>query len=159
MTDFFWTAPKYITAQDVKDSTNVTDLASETSTNIIRWINEAQAIVDEYVWYIFKDIVPLDVKKAMIYVVESRYLKGPPLAVWEGAGKIKSEKNLDRSVTYTEGLSRDSILDIPEEAEQLLKPYKSCAKNDGILLSDEKITQDRGNVSTNYPFYYDRTWY
>ena len=146
MTNLLATTPVYVTAQDVKDTTNVTDLKTELDADINRRINEAQQIVDDYIIHFWEkydedqanifpikddnwsSLIPNDIKVATIYVVESVYLTWAPTTGASSWWDIKSEKVWDHTITYTEWTSWSVEL-MSEKAKQILDNYKQVFYN------------------------------
>ena len=91
MTNLFNETPIYITVADVRDSTNIDGLKTESDTRLTRYIIEAQGAVDNYILnntydkydseqkYMFPisidlvETMPEDVKIATLYIVERIY--------------------------------------------------------------------------------------
>ena len=135
--------PVYIDWQDVLDTTTITSLITELTSDInyADWmITQAQRIIDNYIgWfptpfdedqtYIFpidKDWlaeIPTDIKLATVYIVEYLYLNG-----WTSASttttNVKSEKNLWRTVTYKDSSWAVETDSIPIKALNILNKYK-----------------------------------
>lgn len=137
--------PVYTTAQDVKDSTNITALAALTDPEIEELITRAQDAIDAYLqciegepftdpqnWlYPIEDpedkssaLIPLDIQKATVQVVENIFLLWTPTQAQVVWWQITSEKQGPRSVTYDkQSNSFDGNL-IPTNTQMLLDKYK-----------------------------------
>lgn len=127
----------YVTIDDVKDTTDISGLASESDSNITRFITEAQSIIDSYIEYFWTKYVstqefifpiynddgeseiPNDIKIATVYIVEDIYLTWVPDVA--SGNDIKREKVGDHEVEYLD--TNDNIKFIPEKAKVLLDAY------------------------------------
>lgn len=129
----------YVTSADVKQTTNIVWLNSESIGNIEKYITEAQIIIDSYIlvyWSKFDStqdevfpicdtdwtaLIPNDIKIATIYIVEDIFLNGVPnVASWD---EVIEEKVGDHTVKYSE--KSDNIKFIPEKAQNILNRYKT----------------------------------
>ena len=131
--------PIYVTSADVKETTNIVWLTSESIGNIEKYITEAQMIIDSYIlvyWSKFNttqteifpicdsdwnSLMPNDIKIATVYIVEDIYLSWiPNVASWE---EIVEEKTGDHSWKFSE--NNKAIKFIPEKAKNILDRYKT----------------------------------
>ena len=137
--------PVYTTFTDVRDSTNIAALIALTDAEIDELITRAQDAIDAYLqciegmvfvdpqnWlYPIEDpddnsvaLIPLDIQKATIQVVENIFLLWTPTSAQVVWGQITSEKQGPRAVTYWEqSNSFDGNL-IPNNTQMLLDKYK-----------------------------------
>lgn len=131
----------YLSAADVKDSTELASLKTLADSAVTRLIAEAQALVDAHVGstgasayqegqttlYPIKapdgsPFTPREVRTATLYVVEHLHLLGAPTLDGNLGREIVAEKVGDHSVEYSAG-RRDGLL--PEKALRLLGPYRA----------------------------------
>lgn len=130
----------YLSAQDVKDTTQLTTLAALTDAVVVRLIDEAQGLVDAFLECVYgtaydptqttlypivdtsgASYIPKDVRLATLYVVEHLHLLGDPTLDSNLGRELIVEKVGDHSVEYSE--SRGDAF-MPEKAMRLLASYR-----------------------------------
>lgn len=132
MASIFTKTIKYITVDEVQDSTSKSGLAALDDSTINIYISKANDQLDRYLWYVIDltdedDQTIYDLKVASLYMVEQIYMNGDLVtkanADWLD---IKSESSGDRSIVY--GVSTSSTewktLWLPLEAVNILNKYR-----------------------------------
>jgi len=137
----------YVDLGDVRDTSDVFSGVVLSDSKLTKIITESQMIIDDYIWYygvpyvewqsfIFPvkeegvSIIPTDIKLATIQIAEYLYLEWPTTLSQLSKKEVKSEKNLSRSVDYSEQASWsykqfiDSV-QIPKKTLNILNKYKS----------------------------------
>ena len=136
--------PIYVTWQDVLDTTTIAGLIALltwTPTAADGWITQAQRIIDNYIGrygtpfdedqtFVFPvedddgaSLIPIDIQLATIQIVEMLYLQGDTTLSSLSTQKVKSEKNIWRSVTYEDSATTETI-QVPQKTQNILNNYK-----------------------------------
>lgn len=123
----------YITAQEVKDTTDKTDLKALDDDDINILIAKAEISVNNYLWYTFwADIVnkteetQLDIKIATFYIVEQIFTNSDLVKKVNINWVVSSESSWDRSIAFKSWTQINDlkILWINEFAKKILDKYK-----------------------------------
>lgn len=139
MNSIFIEIPTYLTANEIKSSTNIAELKSKSESQLNRLILEAQRIIDNFIWSfgtkldsnqktIFPTlddwVIPQDIKEATLYIVEALSMYWDKMnTIWN---QIVAETVWDHNIKYSESEKIDSINDlIPLKALDILKQYWS----------------------------------
>lgn len=145
MASIFSETPTYLTADEVKASTNISELKTKSTLQVNRLILEAQRVVDNFIgsfWTkldstqktIFPNLddwtesfeagIPQDIKEATLYIVEALSVYGNQMNT--AGNQVVQETVGDHTVKYSEAESVKSINDlIPLKASDILKQYWS----------------------------------
>ena len=131
---------KYITPQEVKDSTLKADLRLLSDDEVKLLISKAEDIINNYIWYTLdyenaNDSTKYDFKVSTFYCVEQIYeswdLINPASSTSTWSWAISSEKVWDRQISYdvwTTTSTTDNLfkyLWIPEQAKTILDKYRN----------------------------------
>lgn len=123
----------YISVQDIKDSTNKTDLSALTDEEIKTLIVKAETSVDNYLWYSFwENIVneneqtQNDIRLATFYIVEQIFVNNDLIKKVNINWVVSSESSWDRSVSFETWTQKNDlkVLWVNEFAKKLLDKYK-----------------------------------
>ena len=143
MASIFDKTIKYITVEEVQDSTSKSWLAWLSDEEIEILISKSNDILDNYIWYEIdltdeSDKVIYDFKVSSLFIIEQLYENGDMIrwAVSVGSWAIKSETSWDRQVQYdvwtTVSENNNTLIGIPLEAYNILKNYRKIFFNQVI---------------------------
>jgi len=136
----------YVDLDDVKDTSEIIVDGTPSDAVLTKLVTNAQYIIDEYIiayWEPFSETqdfifpienedseseIPTDIKLATIRIVEYLYLKGTENEASLKGKEVNQEKNLGRSVVYSEntGWYNKSVetIQIPKKALNVLDKYR-----------------------------------
>lgn len=133
MVNIFNTNIYYISVQEVKDSTNKTELSALTDEEIKTLIVKAEISVNDYLWYVMgenivnqTDQTKQDFKIATFYVVEQIFVNNDLIKKVNSNWVVSSESSWDRSVSFETNSKTNNlkILWINEFAKKILDKYR-----------------------------------
>lgn len=133
MVTIFDTNIYYISVQEVKDSTNKTELSALTDEEIKTLIVKAEISVNDYLWYVMganiinqTDQTKQDFKIATFYVVEQIFVNNDLIKKVNSNWVVSSESSWDRSVSFETNSKTNNlkILWINEFAKKILDKYR-----------------------------------
>ena len=140
MASIFDKTLKYITVEEVQDSTSKAWIIALADADLEILISKANDVLDNFLGYAIdltdeSDSVIYDFKVASLFIVEQLYENGDMItwavSVWSWA--IKSESSGDRQIQYDVGttVSTNSytLLWIPNESYNILKNYRKIFFN------------------------------